>query len=172
MEERDYYKTLGVEPNASRDAIKSAYRRLAKKYHPDLSHGATSSHFSKITEAYRALISPKKSFVYNGLANTNMDEIARDASKTMDWISKDTHSLMHKISEESRKTLESIVKGLKSKTTVFIISILGGIVLSAFSIKSTGYAINGLTTTNTGLLGLILFVFGLFGLIFNINRKK
>ena len=101
-----------------------------------------------------------------------MDEIARDASKTMDWISKDTHSLMHKISEESRKTLESIVKGLKSKTTVFIISILGGIVLSAFSIKSTGYAINGLTTTNTGLLGLILFVFGLFGLIFNINRKK
>ena len=59
MEERDYYKTLGVEPNASRDAIKSAYRRLAKKYHPDLSHGATSSHFSKITEAYRALISPK-----------------------------------------------------------------------------------------------------------------
>ena len=37
MKYRDYYETLGVARDASQDTIKSAYRRLARKYHPDVS---------------------------------------------------------------------------------------------------------------------------------------
>ena len=39
MAKRDYYEVLGIDRNASEDEIKRAYRRLAKKYHPDLNPG-------------------------------------------------------------------------------------------------------------------------------------
>ena len=40
-EDRDYYEVLGIDRNADAEAIKSAYRKLAKKYHPDLHPGDT-----------------------------------------------------------------------------------------------------------------------------------
>lgn len=56
MEFQDYYATLGVKPSATDAEIKSAYRRLARKYHPDVSkeHGAEDQ-FKAVNEAYEAL---------------------------------------------------------------------------------------------------------------------
>ena len=53
MPQKDYYKTLGVDKNASADEIKSAYRKLAKQYHPDLHPGdnASAEKFKGINEA-------------------------------------------------------------------------------------------------------------------------
>jgi curved DNA-binding protein len=54
----DYYSTLGVQRNASPDEIKSAYRKMAMKHHPD--RGGDEATFKKISEAYDVLSDPQK----------------------------------------------------------------------------------------------------------------
>ena len=54
----DYYKTLGVNRNASPDEIKKAYRKMAAQHHPD--KGGDTATFQKIQEAYDTLSDPQK----------------------------------------------------------------------------------------------------------------
>jgi len=51
----NYYETLGIPDNASEDAIRSAYRRLVRLYHPDISGGASAEKFREVQEAYETL---------------------------------------------------------------------------------------------------------------------
>jgi molecular chaperone DnaJ len=63
----DYYQTLGVPRNASQEEIRKAYRRLARKYHPDVNPGDKSAEemFKRIQEAYDVLSDPKKRQMYD-----------------------------------------------------------------------------------------------------------
>jgi curved DNA-binding protein len=68
MKFKDYYKTLGVEPDASADEIKRAYRKLARKYHPDRNKETGSEdRFKEVGEAYEALKDPAKRKQYDQL---------------------------------------------------------------------------------------------------------
>ncbi len=68
MEYKDYYKILGVERSADDKTIKQAYRRLARKYHPDVSKArGTADRFKEINEAYEVLSDPEKRKRYNSL---------------------------------------------------------------------------------------------------------
>lgn len=68
MEFKDYYKILGVSEDADAKAIKTAYRKLARKYHPDVSKENTAEeHFKEVTEAYEVLKSPEKRAEYDEL---------------------------------------------------------------------------------------------------------
>ena len=66
MANKDYYSILGVDKNASEDEIKSTYRRLAKKYHPDLNKTEEAANkFKEINEAYEVLGDPNKRANYD-----------------------------------------------------------------------------------------------------------
>ena len=63
----EYYDTLGVPRKATADDIRKAYRKLARKYHPDLNPGDKSSEdrFKNVQEAYDVLSDPKKRQMYD-----------------------------------------------------------------------------------------------------------
>lgn len=67
MEKRDYYDVLGINRSADEKEIKRAYRKLAKKYHPDTNPGdkQTEQKFKEITEAYNVLSNPEKKKLYD-----------------------------------------------------------------------------------------------------------
>src|SRR5215475_4132307 len=68
MEYRDYYKLLGVQRTAAAEQIKTAYRRLARKYHPDVSKEANAeAQFKEVQEAYEVLKDPEKRAAYDQL---------------------------------------------------------------------------------------------------------
>jgi len=70
MEYRDYYETLNVSRTASADDIKKAYRRLARKYHPDVSKEQDAeAKFKQVQEAYEVLKDPEKRAAYDQLGS-------------------------------------------------------------------------------------------------------
>ena len=66
MNFKDYYAILGIPRDAGEDEIKRAYRRLARKYHPDVSRAANAeARFKEVVEAYEVLKDPEKRLAYD-----------------------------------------------------------------------------------------------------------
>jgi len=87
MDYKDYYKTLGVERNASEDDIRKAYRKLAMKYHPDRNPNdkQAEEHFKEINEAYQVLSDSKKRTHYDRLGSDYSNWQQRGEPGNFDW---------------------------------------------------------------------------------------
>ena len=78
MKYKDYYATLGVPRDASQDDIKKAYRKLARKYHPDVSKEKNAEErFKEINEAHQTLSEPEKRAAYDQLGQYRPGEDVR-----------------------------------------------------------------------------------------------
>ena len=75
-EKRDYYEVLGINKGASDDEIKKAYRKLAKKYHPDLNPDdkKAEANFKEVNEAYAILSDKDKKAKYDQFGHAGVDE--------------------------------------------------------------------------------------------------
>ncbi len=74
-DKRDYYEVLGVDRNANDDELKKAYRKLAKKYHPDLNPGDSEAekNFKEVNEAYEMLSNKEKRARYDQFGHAGVD---------------------------------------------------------------------------------------------------
>lgn len=71
---RDYYEVLGISKGASDDEIKKAYRKMAKKYHPDINKEADAeAKFKEVNEAYEVLSDPQKKQIYDQYGHAGLD---------------------------------------------------------------------------------------------------
>lgn len=74
MAKRDYYDVLGVDKSASKEEIKRAYRKLSKKYHPDINKEESADQkFKEVTEAYEVLGDEQKRSQYDQFGHAGMD---------------------------------------------------------------------------------------------------
>lgn len=84
MDFKDYYQIMGIKKDASQDEIKRAYRKLARKYHPDVSKEADAEiRFKEIGESYEALKDPEKRAAYDQLGENWKS--GQDFNPPPDW---------------------------------------------------------------------------------------
>src|SRR6266403_4958522 len=82
-QQKDYYGTLGVKKTASQEEIRKAFRKLARKYHPDVNPGDKKAEekFKELSEANDVLSDPKKRKIYDqvGFYSDNIDPATAEA---------------------------------------------------------------------------------------------
>lgn len=121
---RDYYEILGVRRNASADEIKTAYRRLALKLHPDKNRGnrQMGEKFREINEAYEVLSEPKKRVEYDRLVEASAQSGAsRDDFRNYDHVYADNfEDLSETVPRRNSKVNKLLLVGLLAFIVFFI----------------------------------------------------
>ena len=124
-DKRDYYEVLGVSKDASKDEIKRAYRKMAKKYHPDVNKAPDAAEkFKEVNEAYEVLSDENKKAAYDRYGHAAFEQGGAGAGgfggqgfvdlKIWTLVISSVHSLA-----EDSHVLEDLQDHKKVKTVMF-----------------------------------------------------
>ena len=115
-EKRDYYEVLGVSRNADEAQIKKAYRKLAKKYHPDTNAGDADAEqkFKEVTEAYTVLSDKEKRKMYDQFGHAAFDQTAGAGAGAQEEAFLHQKYINHLIIELKPVLAEIIRQGIES----------------------------------------------------------
>jgi hypothetical protein len=178
----EYYSVLGISERSGISEIKSAYRRLAKKYHPDISdHPNAKEKFILINEAYEFLIrlktNPPSSAPYQAMDPKMRDELYRQ------WLKRERMKARARAAQAARKKFEEFKNSPIYRTSQIIFTfydylsisiglliILGGAVGLYVEAHDKGINANHIVATSFLLLLGILFILFSVSSIRNRNR--
>ena len=103
MEFKDYYRILGLERDAGQDEIKRAYRKLARRYHPDVSSETDAeARFKEVNEAYEVLKDPEKRAAYDRLGQNW--QAGQDFRPPPDWHPRGGQPFRHSCRHPGRRS--------------------------------------------------------------------
>lgn len=124
MDFKDYYKVLEVDKKASDDEIKKSYKKLAKKFHPDVNKNPEAEKkFKDISEAYNVLSDPEKRRKYDNLGSDFSSYTQRggnsDSFDWAKWYSSQSQSQSQSSGQRSGQTINDIFEGGGSVSDFF-----------------------------------------------------
>lgn len=128
MEYKDYYKTLGVEKTAKEAEIKSAYRKLARKFHPDVNKDkGAEDKFKEINEAYQVLSDPEKRKKYDQFGSEwNRYQSAGGNAQDFDWSRWQSQPGQGGFRTVTQEELNEMFGGMGSGFSDFFETLFGG----------------------------------------------
>lgn len=163
----DFYELLGVERSASQTDIKSAYRRLARKYHPDVNPDpAAASLFADITDAYQILGDPRRRRLYDteGVSFDRTEEIrAQQAARVARRAYYQAQADKAVNEWLAKERLESRIRGHAVFTTVTLFS-------STFVVAMFKPGIVEMTSPFWYTVVILLFAASIFHLVLILKR--
>jgi polyhydroxyalkanoate synthesis regulator phasin len=112
--------------------------------------------------------------IYGGLGKENIAtsklKIVIDKAIKAGKVNRRDYREIERFMERHTKRKHQSDRGIESRVGVFIFSAIAGIALSVFSFQSTGNAVSGVVGSSQGLLGILLFIFGVTGMFFRLNK--
>lgn len=118
---KDYYRILGLKPDASFDEIKKAYRTLAKRYHPDSSHHLSSEgRFIEVNEAYEFLADPVRRSGYKGRPKISPEEAKRREDIYRQWVQNQQDLARRRAQRHSRESFDKFSESSIYKTAMLV----------------------------------------------------
>ena len=162
---KDYYQILGIKSGDSFDAIKKAYRKLAKEYHPDRNRSPYAhDKFIEIQEAYEILIDPKKRKIYDSVI-LNTESIEYDTTdyekEFKEWINTSRENAVNYAKMSYNKYVKRVFGeiGFNLKQVFLIIGYILTIIIGLLPL-----------TLGPPLIGVIMIIMGLLGLWFTFKE--
>jgi curved DNA-binding protein CbpA len=126
---KNYYEILGVSVQATPDCIRDAYRKLAKKFHPDLNQGDPffTKHFLLIREAYNVLSTPQQRLAFDRIRRSGQQDLGKEIEhKVLAYCRR------NRAFEEQRKAYQRAHPMESGYLNVFGYCLLGWIALTIF----------------------------------------